>query len=132
MSTFLTSEKRSVPGVRKENSLLQHQTTIVEFILLSQLFLRLRKTSTLIFFECESNERKIDNVACFYATFCLLSMGFSILVVQGEIMNPLQVAVQYNVKKLLTQGRRQVAQSNSTRQVLKRDQQLPKLDDFDN
>ena len=64
-----------------------------------------------VLFECDSNIRKGYNVPCLYSTFCLLLADCSSLVMQGEIMNRLQVATKYNVKEnktLLVQGRRKV------------------------
>ena len=133
MSTFLTSEKRSVPGVRKENSLLQHQTTIVEFILLSQLFLRLRKTSTLVFFRMWVQRKKNWQCSLLLCNFLFVVNGFfNSRRARRDYEPSAGCGAVQREKTLLAQGRRQVAQSNSTRQVLKRDQQLPKLDDFDN
>ena len=64
-----------------------------------------------VLFECDSSNRKGYNVPCLYTTFCLLLADCSSLVMQGEIMNRLQVAMKYNVKEnktLLAQGRRKV------------------------
>ena len=52
-----------------------------------------------VLFECDSNVRKGYNVPCLYSTFCLLLVDCSSLVMQGEIMNRLQVAMKYNVKE---------------------------------
>ena len=52
-----------------------------------------------VLFECDSNNRRVYNVPCLFSTFCLLLADCSSLVMQGDVMKRLQVAMQYNVKK---------------------------------
>ena len=52
-----------------------------------------------VLFECDSNIRKDYTLPCLYSTFFILFADCSNLVMQGEIMTRLQVAMQYNVKE---------------------------------
>ena len=88
-----------------------------------------------VLFECDSSNRKGYNVPCLYSTFCLLLADCSNLVMQGEIMNRLQVAMKYNVKEnktLLAQGRRKVpvVQIRRDKSVQTGFYRLPRFADF--
>ena len=91
---------------------LQDRITHLEFIHPPLIiFAALKNNHIIMFFECDSNNRKCYNVPCLYSTFRLLLADCTSLVMQGEIMKRLQVAKQYNVKQnktLLAQGRRKV------------------------
>ena len=107
---------------------LQDQTTHLMFIPLPLIiFAASRNNHTIMFFLSEIkiselksvtykylselNIRKVYNVHCLYSTSCILLADCSSIVMQGENMTCLQVAMQYNVKEnktLLAAARRKV------------------------